>query len=155
MGFLLVEVTELVPKRSAGGASKASDTLFQTVQSRKEKVATKLGAIRKGCALRIPFLVATPPGATDMVEVTGLEPMASWSRTKRATNCATPRCYRYLIVFSGNNFCHLFWQLVAPKALPHCEHSSCGHATHSTPCCSFYALSQLRYTSYLLILSKR
>ena len=26
-----------------------------------------------------------------MVEVTGLEPMASWSRTKRATNCATPR----------------------------------------------------------------
>ena len=26
-----------------------------------------------------------------VVEVTGLEPMASWSRTKRATNCATPR----------------------------------------------------------------
>ena len=26
-----------------------------------------------------------------MVGVTGLEPMASWSRTKRATNCATPR----------------------------------------------------------------
>ena len=27
----------------------------------------------------------------DVVEVTGFEPMASWSRTKRATNCATPR----------------------------------------------------------------
>ena len=26
-----------------------------------------------------------------VVEVTGFEPMASWSRTKRATNCATPR----------------------------------------------------------------
>ena len=27
----------------------------------------------------------------DVVEVTGFEPTASWSRTKRATNCATPR----------------------------------------------------------------
>ena len=27
-----------------------------------------------------------------MVEVTGLEPAASWSQTKRATICATPRC---------------------------------------------------------------
>ena len=26
-----------------------------------------------------------------LVEVTGFEPAASWSRTKRATNCATPR----------------------------------------------------------------
>ena len=26
-----------------------------------------------------------------MVEVTGLEPAASWSQTTRATNCATPR----------------------------------------------------------------
>ena len=26
-----------------------------------------------------------------MVGVTGFEPTASWSRTKRATNCATPR----------------------------------------------------------------
>ena len=26
-----------------------------------------------------------------MVGVGGLEPPASWSRTKRATNCATPR----------------------------------------------------------------
>ena len=28
----------------------------------------------------------------DMVEVTGFEPAASWSQTKRATICATPRC---------------------------------------------------------------
>ena len=27
-----------------------------------------------------------------LVEVTGLEPAASWSQTTRATNCATPRC---------------------------------------------------------------
>lgn len=27
-----------------------------------------------------------------MVEVTGFEPAASWSQTKRATICATPRC---------------------------------------------------------------
>ena len=26
-----------------------------------------------------------------MVRVAGFEPTASWSRTKRATNCATPR----------------------------------------------------------------
>ena len=26
-----------------------------------------------------------------LVGVTGFEPMTSWSRTKRATNCATPR----------------------------------------------------------------
>ena len=29
---------------------------------------------------------------SDVVEVTGLEPAASWSQTTRATNCATPRC---------------------------------------------------------------
>ena len=40
-----------------------------------------------------------------LVEVTGLEPMASWSRTKRATNCATPRSASYFIsVFS-------FWHI--------------------------------------------
>ena len=35
-----------------------------------------------------------------MVEVTRLELTTSWSRTKRATNCATPRllCY-YIILF--------------------------------------------------------
>ena len=30
-------------------------------------------------------------GVFHMVGVTGFEPTASWSRTKRATNCATPR----------------------------------------------------------------
>ena len=30
----------------------------------------------------------------NLVGVTGFEPTASWSRTKRATNCATPRKYR-------------------------------------------------------------
>lgn len=28
-----------------------------------------------------------------MVEATGFEPTTSWSRTMRATNCATPRFY--------------------------------------------------------------
>ena len=31
------------------------------------------------------------PGPCLVVEVTGFEPAASWSQTKRATNCATPR----------------------------------------------------------------
>ena len=31
-----------------------------------------------------------------LVEVTGLEPAASWSQTRRATNCATPRCWKNL-----------------------------------------------------------
>ena len=37
-----------------------------------------------------------------MVGVGGLEPPASWSRTKRATNCATPRklsYYREFLLF--------------------------------------------------------
>ena len=33
-----------------------------------------------------------------MVEVTGLEPAASWSQTTRATNCATPRSYNLSII---------------------------------------------------------
>ena len=33
-----------------------------------------------------------------MVEVTGLEPAASWSQTTRATNCATPRSYSLSII---------------------------------------------------------
>ena len=31
----------------------------------------------------------------NLVEVTGFEPAASWSRTKRATNCATPRKFKF------------------------------------------------------------
>ena len=31
-----------------------------------------------------------------LVRVAGFEPTASWSRTKRATNCATPGCCIYL-----------------------------------------------------------
>ena len=31
-----------------------------------------------------------------LVEVTGLEPAASWSQTRRATNCATPRWWKNL-----------------------------------------------------------
>ena len=43
-----------------------------------------------------------------MVGVGGLEPPASWSRTKRATNCATPRqpfhYKEYLQFCQGQNF---------------------------------------------------
>ena len=36
-----------------------------------------------------------------MVGVAGLEPAASWSRTKHATNCATPRyCRDIIVIFS-------------------------------------------------------
>ena len=34
----------------------------------------------------------------DLVGVAGFEPAASWSRTKRATNCATPRHSRFIII---------------------------------------------------------
>ena len=39
-----------------------------------------------------------------VVEVAGFEPTASWSRTKRATNCATPRyilielCWEFIVL---------------------------------------------------------
>ncbi len=36
--------------------------------------------------------------ARRMVEVAGLEPTTSWSRTKRATNCATPR-YDFIFLY--------------------------------------------------------
>ena len=36
----------------------------------------------------------TPEYLRLCIEVTGLEPAASWSQTTRATNCATPRCSR-------------------------------------------------------------
>lgn len=36
-----------------------------------------------------------------LVEVRGLEPPASWSQTKRATNCATPRNYCNYWSFCG------------------------------------------------------
>ena len=37
-----------------------------------------------------------------LVGVAGLEPAASWSRTMRATNCATPRCSKQspIIIFT-------------------------------------------------------
>ena len=37
-----------------------------------------------------------------LVGVTGFEPMTSWSRTKRATNCATPRKIK-ILSFSYNS----------------------------------------------------
>lgn len=37
-----------------------------------------------------------------MVGVRGFEPRASWSRTKRATNCATPRQPVYYTFFGPN-----------------------------------------------------
>lgn len=36
---------------------------------------------------------------TFLVEVTGLEPAASWSQTRRATNCATPRYMQCIALF--------------------------------------------------------
>ncbi len=51
-----------------------------------------------------------------MVGVGGLEPPASWSRTKRATNCATPRklfYYREYLPFcqEGNTYIHPIFAL--------------------------------------------
>lgn len=43
---------------------------------------------KRNRSLSIPFLHLI------MVGVRGLEPPASWSQTKRATSCATPRYFR-------------------------------------------------------------
>ena len=48
----------------------------------------------------------------DLVGVAGVEPTASWTRTKRATNCATPR-YSLIIV---QNF-HLDVKVIFPENL--------------------------------------
>ena len=50
-----------------------------------------------------------------MVGVTGFEPTTSWSRTKRATNCATPR---YLFFVNSSFLLAYSSAMVAPKALP-------------------------------------
>ena len=42
-------------------------------------------------------IVASETACDDLVGVAGVEPTASWTRTKRATNCATPR-YSLIIV---------------------------------------------------------
>ena len=50
------------------------------------------------------------PKGPNVVGVTGLEPAASWSRTKRATSCATPRrtlCkQRFIILTSNRIYCN-------------------------------------------------
>ena len=85
-----------------------------------------------------------------MVEATGFEPTTSWSRTKRATNCATPRYLRparaglshyikcILELFgAGDGRAYFQSAAFALKRLA-------DFAGNSAPCCFLYAKSPLR-----------
>ena len=40
-----------------------------------------------------------------LVEATGFEPTTLWSRTIRATSCATPRFFKFLSIFVSGQTC--------------------------------------------------
>ena len=87
-----------------------------------------------------------------MVGVTGFEPAASCSQSKRATNCATPRCYLILYCFILFGFyltvrCASLRNIVALLA---CSASHCSVFLHlrrtpSSATGSGVLLAQLRY----------
>ena len=80
------------PKRSAGQVEQ-SGTLHHFELSRhadKGRHAPKKRR-KKDTSNCVLFRCDSMGVARRMVEVAGLEPATSWSRTKRATNCATPR----------------------------------------------------------------
>lgn len=54
-----------------------------------------------------------------LVGVRGFEPRASWSRTKRATNCATPRQPVYYTFFDPNVKMHFtVWVHICSAGTP-------------------------------------
>ena len=75
-----------------------------------------MGLVQKHPSVRLPLTAAgeiqaesgrrkaekeksrTPAHSGFLVRVTGFEPTASWSRTKRATSCATPGFKCYIII---------------------------------------------------------
>ena len=67
-----------------------SATLFRLPVTRAKGDKQK-GSNKKRGRETVLFLLRLTGEVAAVVEVTGFEPMASWSRTKRATNCATPR----------------------------------------------------------------
>ena len=67
-----------------------SATLFRLPVTRAKGDKQK-GSNKKKDVKQSSFCCDLQAKSPAVVEVTGFEPMASWSRTKRATNCATPR----------------------------------------------------------------
>ena len=94
-----------------------------------------------------------------LVGVTGFEPTTSWSRTKRATNCATPRLN--FLPFTIYMLLAFSFRQVAPKALPlSCHKGTRGlglQTVHRTLCltlrpnCATPRLNYLSFTIYTLL----
>ena len=73
------------------GCTKESES--GCVQGFGARLTKKIGKCVLKCVLAKEKAVdSNESTAFILVEVTGLEPAASWSQTTRATNCATPRC---------------------------------------------------------------
>ncbi len=74
-------------KYYSGIVPRATPSHYFIIQARKKRKATEKGETEKKGATEIaPFAVATKTRRFPLlVEVTGLEPTTSWSRTKRAT----------------------------------------------------------------------
>ncbi len=79
------------------GCTKESES--GCVQGFGARLTKKIGKCVLKCVLAKEKAVdSNESTAFILVEVTGLEPAASWSQTTRATNCATPRSYNLLII---------------------------------------------------------
>ena len=79
------------------GCTKGSES--GCVQGFGARLTKKIGKCVLKCVLAKEKAVdSNESTAFILVEVTGLEPAASWSQTTRATNCATPRSYNLLII---------------------------------------------------------
>ena len=79
------------PEQREGKRNEVERYVISSCPVTRQKGDELKGAIRKGSTYVLPFLLRLKCEVAVVVEVTGFEPMASWSRTKRATNCATPR----------------------------------------------------------------
>ena len=94
------EFLEIVNKADAGRVWRVLDEFMDALKEAQPDVYRDLvHDLQKKIGKCVLKCVLTKENAADFnksaafirVGVTGFEPTASWSRTKRATNCATPR----------------------------------------------------------------
>ena len=94
------EFLEIVNKADAGRVWRVLDEFMDALKEAQPDVYRDLvHDLQKKIGKCVLKCVLTKENAADFNEsaafirvgVTGFEPTASWSRTKRATNCATPR----------------------------------------------------------------